>query len=200
MKWWEWMLWSLFFECWVLSQPFSLSSFTSIKRLFSFSLLSAIRVVSSVYISPGNLDSSLCFIQPGILHEDRSPQIISCLCGDFVVWVLKSGGFPHSSNGKESACNAGDPGSIPGLGRSAAEGIGYPLQYSWAALVAQLVKNCLQCGRPGFVPWVGKISWRRQRLPTPVFRPGELHGVYSHKELDTTVMLSFSRFFHHMLN
>ena len=46
-----------------------------------------------------------------------------------------------SSAGKESACNAGDPGSIPGSGRSAGEGIGYPLQYSWASLVAQLVKN-----------------------------------------------------------
>ena len=46
-----------------------------------------------------------------------------------------------SSAGKESTCNAGDPGSIPGLGRSPGEGIGYPLQYSWASLVAQLVKN-----------------------------------------------------------
>ena len=45
------------------------------------------------------------------------------------------------SVGKESACNAGDPGSIPGSGRSAGEGKGYPLQYSWASLVAQLVKN-----------------------------------------------------------
>ena len=42
---------------------------------------------------------------------------------------------------KESVCNSGDSGSIPGLGRSAGEGIGYPLQYSWASLVAQLVKN-----------------------------------------------------------
>ena len=50
-------------------------------------------------------------------------------------------GFPHSSVGKESACNAGDPGLIPGLGRSAGEGIGYPLQDTWASLVAQLVKN-----------------------------------------------------------
>ena len=50
-------------------------------------------------------------------------------------------GFPDISVGKESVCNAGDPGSIPGLGRSPGEGIGYPLQYSWAALVAQLVKN-----------------------------------------------------------
>ena len=41
-----------------------------------------------------------------------------------------SKGFPHSSIGKEPACSAGDPGSIPGLGRSAGEGIGYPLQYS----------------------------------------------------------------------
>ena len=47
----------------------------------------------------------------------------------------------HSSAGKESACNAGDPGLIPGWGRSAGEGIGYSLQHSWPSLVAQLVKN-----------------------------------------------------------
>ena len=46
-----------------------------------------------------------------------------------------------SSVGKESTFNAGDPGSPPGLGGSLGEGIGYPLQYSWAFLVAQLVKN-----------------------------------------------------------
>ena len=50
-------------------------------------------------------------------------------------------GFPDSSVGKESACNAGDPGLISGSGRSPGEGIGYPLQYSWASLVVQLVKN-----------------------------------------------------------
>ena len=49
--------------------------------------------------------------------------------------------FPGSSVGKESACNVGEPGSIPGLGRPPGEGNGYPLQYSWASLVAQLVKN-----------------------------------------------------------
>ena len=49
--------------------------------------------------------------------------------------------FPDSSVGKESTCNTGDPGSIPGSGRSTGEGIGYPFQYSWASLVAQLVKN-----------------------------------------------------------
>ena len=50
-------------------------------------------------------------------------------------------GFPHSSAGKESTCNAGDASSIPGAGRSAEEGIGYPLQYSWTSIVAQPVKN-----------------------------------------------------------
>ena len=50
-------------------------------------------------------------------------------------------GFSDSSTGKESACNAGDPGSTPGFWRSTAKGIGYPLQYSWVSLVAQLVKN-----------------------------------------------------------
>ena len=61
-------------------------------------------------------------------------------------------GFPDSSAGKESACNAGDPGSIPGSGRSPGEAVGYPLQYSWASLVAHL-----QCGRPEFNTWIGKI-------------------------------------------
>ena len=50
-------------------------------------------------------------------------------------------GFLYSSVGRESTYNAGDPSSIPGLGRSTGEGIDYPLQYSWASLVAQLVKN-----------------------------------------------------------
>ena len=50
-------------------------------------------------------------------------------------------GFPGNSPGKESTCNAGDPGLIPGLGRSPGEGVGYPLQYPWASLVTQMVKN-----------------------------------------------------------
>ena len=59
-----------------------------------------------------------------------------CVIPEYEVW-----GFPDSSVGKESACSGGDPSSTPGSGRSAGEGIGYPLQYSWASLVAQLVKN-----------------------------------------------------------
>ena len=50
-------------------------------------------------------------------------------------------GCPGSSAGKESACHAGDLGLIPGLGRSPGEGIGYPIQYSWAFLVAHMVKS-----------------------------------------------------------
>ena len=98
-------------------------------------------------------------------------------------------GFSDSSVGKESACNAGNPGLIPGAGRSTGEALGCPLQCSFAFCVAQLVKN-LHCNRRrGFDPWVGKIPWRRESLPTPVFWPGEFHGLYSpwgRKELDTT--------------
>ena len=50
-------------------------------------------------------------------------------------------GFPGSSAGKESTCNSRDPSSIPGSRRSAREGIGYPLQCTWASLVAQMVKH-----------------------------------------------------------
>ena len=81
--------------------------------------------------------------------------------------------FPGSSPGKEATCNAGDPSLIPGSGRSPGEGIGYPLQYSWASLVAQMLKNLLAMRRPGFNLWVGKIPWRRAWQPTPVFLPGE---------------------------
>ena len=47
--------------------------------------------------------------------------------------------------------------------------------------------TCMQCTRPRFDPWVGNIPWRRDRLPTPVFWPGQFHGLYSpwgRKELD----------------
>ena len=57
------------------------------------------------------------------------------------VWYIVGEGFPGSSADEESTCNAGDPDSIPGSGRSPGEGIGYPLEYSWASLVAQMVKK-----------------------------------------------------------
>ena len=59
----------------------------------------------------------------------------------FITYFVINKGFSGSSAGKESACKAGDPNLISGPGRSPAEGVGYPLQYSFASLVAQLVKN-----------------------------------------------------------
>ena len=64
-------------------------------------------------------------------------------------------GFPGSSVGKESACNAGDPGLIPGSGNSGGEGIGSPFQYSWSSLVAQLVKNLPAM----WETWVQSVGW-----------------------------------------
>ena len=78
------------------------------------------------------------------------------------LWVLKLGevqGFPHSSVGKESTCNAGDPGSIPGLGRFPGEGIGYTLQYSWASLVAQPVKKKKKNWPAMQDTWVRSLGW-----------------------------------------
>ena len=71
-------------------------------------------------------------------------------CSSLTIW-----GFPDSSLSKESTCNAGDPGSIPGLGRSSEEGIGYSLQYSRASLVAQLVKNPPAMQET----WVWSLDW-----------------------------------------
>ena len=72
----------------------------------------------------------------GIASECILFPVVLCLC-------IGVKGFPDSSVGKESTCNAGDPSSFPGLGRSTGEGLGYSLQYSWTSLVAQLVKNPL---------------------------------------------------------
>ena len=70
-------------------------------------------------------------------------------------------GFPNSSPGKESTCIAEDPKSIPEMGRFPGEETGYLLQYSWATLVAEIVKTPLQYRRPGINPWVGIIPGRR---------------------------------------
>ena len=64
-------------------------------------------------------------------------------------------GFPSILAGQESTYKAGDPGSIPMSGRSTGEGIGYPLQYSWASLVAQLVKNLPTMQET----WVRSLGW-----------------------------------------
>ena len=70
---------------------------------------------------------------------------------EYVYWW----GFPCSSAGKESACSAGDPSSVPGLGGSPREGIGYPIQCSWASLVAQKVKNPPAMRET----WIQSLGW-----------------------------------------
>ena len=75
-------------------------------------------------------------------------------------------GFAGSSASKKSICNAGDPSLIPGLGRSAGEGIGYPPQYSWASLVAQTVKkSACNEGDLGLIPGLGSSPGGRHGNP-----------------------------------
>ena len=111
-------------------------------------------------------------------------------------------GFPGELSGKESACNAGDLGSIPGSERSPREGNGTPLQYSclenphgqrgladyspWGRkeldMTEQLSRwlsgkeSTCQCRRHGFDPWFKKTPWSRKWQPRPVFLPGKSHG------------------------
>ena len=102
-------------------------------------MLSAIRVVSSAY------PRLLIFLLAILIPACASSSPAFCMMysakklnkqGDILLL-----GFPGGSPGKESTCNVGDPGSIPGSERSPGKGIGYPLQFSWASLVAHLVKN-----------------------------------------------------------
>ena len=110
---------------------------------------------------------------------------------------MSSGGIPGARDGKASVCNAGDPGSIPGLRRSPGEGDGSPFQYS-------CLENPMDCGS-----LVGYHPWRHEESDTtelsdftftffPVFLLGECHGqrslegysLYGHKESDTTEQLT----------
>ena len=82
--------------------------------------------------------------------------LILCSCFQALShWFLIVISIPDSSVGKESACNSGDPGSIPELEKSAREGISYPLQYTWASIVAQLVKNLPAM----WETWVWSLGW-----------------------------------------
>ena len=83
----------------------------------------------------------------------------------FLSLIILLQGFPGSSIGKESACNAGDPGLIPGLERSRVEGLGYPLQYSWASLVGQAIKNGCNVQDLGLIPGLGRSPAGGHRNP-----------------------------------
>ena len=101
-------------------------------------------------------------------QEADFPEVSVCLKNHS--WT---GGFPGSSAGKESSYNAGDPDLIPGSGRCPGEGKGYPLQYSWASLMAQLVKIPPAMREA----WVQSLGWANPleegMAPTPVSMPEE---------------------------
>ena len=107
----------------------------------------------------------------------------SSVYGIFQAGVLESVAISFSSN-------AGGPGSIPGLGRSPGEGIGYSLQYSSASLVAQMVKNPPAMLETWVGPWVGKIPWRRTCQPPHGLRGMAGSCPWGRRESDTTERLS----------
>ena len=87
------------------------------------------------------------YMLKGKLHVTKKEHL---LLGIITLWD-----FPGSSVGKESTCNAGDPGLIPGSGSSPGEGTSYPPQYSWASLVPQLVKNPPAMQET----WIRSLGW-----------------------------------------
>ena len=142
----------MIFIFWMLSfkPTFSLSSFIFINRLFSS---------FSLYFVPP-LRSSNRFLLVASLPPFQPILHFIAVCNHHHKSVLEhvhhpKTGFPDSSVGKEPSCNVGDPCSIPGSGRSAGKGIGYPLQYSWASLVAQLGKNSPAMRET----WLWSLDW-----------------------------------------
>ena len=151
-------------------------------------------------------------VVPAYLQEACSRTLRRCLTPQivqnptytvFFFFFFKYGctydsGFLGSSAGKESACNAREPNSIPESGNSLGEGIDHPLQYSWVSLVAQMVKNLPVMQRPRFDPWVGRIPWKGHGnqlqyscLENPHGqRSLAIYGPWGHKESDMIERLS----------
>ena len=131
---------------WMLSFKTNFSTF--IKRPFSSSSLSAIRVVSSAYLS-------LLIFLPA-----SGFQLVLHLPRHFTWCILLAQNIWNCHFVLQELLNV-------------SKFIWSHLTWSWASLVAPSVKNLLQCRRLGFGPWVGNIPWRRAWQPTPVFLPGE---------------------------
>ena len=142
-------------------------------------------------IISSNIFSCFCFLPLGhpqyiwLFCSMVSQRSLRTLSSSIFIFFLRLDnlycpmGCSGSSAGKESIYNSGDPSSIPRLGRSAGEGIGYLFQDSWASLVAQQVKN-LPAVWKTWVRYQGwEDPWRRERLPSSVFWPREFHGLHS---------------------
>ena len=148
MKWWDQMSWCSFFGTLSFKLAFSLFSFTFIQRPFNFSSLSVIRVVSSAYLM-------LLIFLPGFL-------IPACTSSSAAFHMMYS------------VYKLNKQGDNLQLWRTP-----FPIWslsvVLWASLIVGKESAC-NAGDPQFNSWVGKILWRRERLPTPVFWPGEFHG------------------------
>ena len=146
----------------LFATPWTAACQASLSFTISWSLLKLMSIES---VMPSNhLILFRPLLLPSILPSIRvfSNELAFCIRWSFSTSTYEAltvstvfYGFPDSSVGKESACNAGDPCSIPGSGRSAGEGIGYPLPYSWTSLVAQLVKNLPAMQET----WVQSLGW-----------------------------------------
>ena len=104
-------------------------------------------------------------------------------------------GFPGSSAGKVSTCDVGDPDAIPGLGRSAGERRGCPLQYSWASLVAQLVKEFACNGEAlGLIPGLGRSPGEGKGYPLQYSGQENSMDCVVHKVTESRTQLSHFHF------
>ena len=162
--------------------------------------ISLLFLTMSFYISPSPMVITL--LQPIIISYlddwnafvvDLASNLASLQSFYYFCCSTMKMGFPDSSVGKESTCNAGDAGLIPEFGRSAKGGIGHALQYSWASLVAQLVKNLPAM----WELWVWSLDWEeplKKRRATHssilAWRIPTVHGI---AESDTTEQLSLSQ-------
>ena len=137
----------------------------------------------------------------GHVSPEAAPAVSTLVGGGWSHWAERSqesGGaspgpapWPYYGQGRGlrggAAARSNSP---PWLGAWSARGLGAALVNQWL----RRLRICLQWEKHGFDPWAGKIPWRREWLPTPVFFPGELHGQrslaghspWSHKESDTT--------------
>ena len=134
------MIWatvrSKFCLCWVNRAPPSLAANNLISLIAILTIWWRPCAVMAWVVEKGCLICPVCSLDNTLLN-----LVSFCTPRPNLPIILGISWLSYSSVGKESTCNAGDPGSIPGSGRSPGEGIGYPLQYSWTSLVAQLVKN-----------------------------------------------------------
>ena len=109
----------------------------------------------------------------------------------FIILKFVPSGFPDNSVGKESTCNAGDPCSSPGLGRSNGEGIGCPLQYSWTFPVSQLVKNLPAMWETlSLIPELGRSPGEGKAIHSSILVWRIPWTIWGHKQSDTTERLS----------